>query len=86
MLHIVSGWPPTSAVEDGGYFQYVTNDTVDKQVWGACYDKLAGTPQASAPTELGVVGPEKVSRPEADKRDGVVPYIWHAENNGLPER
>jgi len=54
-LRIVSGWPPTSAVEDGEYFQHVTTDTVDKQVWGACCDKLAGTPHASAPTELRVL-------------------------------
>jgi hypothetical protein len=55
--HYISsaGWPPTSAVEDGEYFQDVTDDTVDKQVWGACYDKLAGTPQSSAPTELRVL-------------------------------
>jgi hypothetical protein len=54
-LRIVSGWPPTSAVEDGEYFQHVTTDTIDKQVWGARCDKLAGTPQASASTELRVL-------------------------------
>ena len=51
-LPIVSGWPPTSAIEDGEYFQHVANDTVDKQVWGACRDKLAGTPHPSAPAKL----------------------------------
>jgi len=51
-LPIANRSPPTSAGEDGEYFQHVTTDTVDKQVWGACRDKLAGTPHPSAPAKL----------------------------------